>query len=98
MNTLEKMNALITHLETMPVDDASPQQRDMVETLQIMEGLSGGRLGPRMLLPQTEVEADQQVDDLITLLLQLRGDDLPPYDFDRHVTDATAMEAGPAGA
>jgi hypothetical protein len=44
------------------------------------------------LLPQSEAEADQQVDSLIALLYQVRGDDLPPFDLERHMDDATATD------
>lgn len=90
MTTREKIEALVAHLRTMPIGDADDSTRDIVEVFQILEGLGVDPLG--MLLPAADADADTQVDALIALLLQVRGDDLPPFDFGRHVVDATATD------
>lgn len=88
--TLEKIQMLIAEVRTMDTRDADPQTRGLVEVAQIMAGLGFDPLA--MLLPTSPAEADQQVDALLTLLFQVRGDDLAPYDYDRHVADATATD------
>ncbi|HEY2936758.1 MAG TPA: hypothetical protein VGJ25_09160 [Gaiellaceae bacterium] len=88
MTTLEKIRALVDAIAAMPPGDADESTRNLIEIAQIMRGLGFDPV--TALLPQSEAEADQQVDALITLLLQVRGDDLPAYDFERHVREATA--------
>jgi hypothetical protein len=90
VTTLEKIRALIDEVRTMSPAEADESTRGLIEMAQIMAGLGFDPL--TMLLPQSDAEADQQVDALITLLFQVRGDDLPVYDFDRHVRDATAAD------
>jgi len=96
VTTREKIEALVAHLRTMRIEDADPSSRDIVELFQICEGLGFDPLG--MLLPARDADADMQVDALITLLLEVRGDDLPAYDFARHVRDATATDDAEAEA
>jgi hypothetical protein len=89
--TREKISALVDEVRLMDPAEADPQTRGLIEVSQIAAGFGLDLLG--MILPQSDAEADTQVDSLITLLFQVRGDDLPPYDFDRHVRDATATDS-----
>ncbi len=79
MTTREKIQALIAALRETPAEDAQ-EGRHLVELVQIMAGLGFDPLA--YLLPDTDAEADMLVDKVIALLLQLRGDDLPPFDPD----------------
>lgn len=93
MTTREKMVALIEELRTADLShdpDAGGGHKDIIELFQIVEGL-GFHL-ERFLIPTDDFEADQQIDNLIALLLHLRGDDLPPFSLERHVTEATATD------
>lgn len=91
MTTREKIGALVAEVRTMPLAEMSGASRDIAELLLIVQGFGFDPLG--MLLPASDAEADELVDQLITLALQVRGDDLAPYDFDRHVRDSTATDA-----
>jgi hypothetical protein len=90
MTTREKIAALVTETRKIPLAEADPSTRGLVEMFQILTGLGFDPLAH--LLPASDADADQQVDALITLLLEVRGDDLPPYDFERHVREATATD------
>lgn len=90
MTTRAKITALVTELRSMDLGECDESTRGLVEICQIATGLGFDPLA--MLLPTSDAEADQQVDSLITLLLEVRGDDLPPYDFARHISEATATD------
>lgn len=92
MTTREKIEAMVAEVRAMPLDECDDGTRGLVEMLQIMQGLGFDPLA--MLLPQSDAEADMQVDALITLLFQVRGDDLPEYDYARHIAEATATGDG----
>lgn len=85
--TIEKLSLLFDEIESTPPEDASPEARDMFELVQIARGF--GFDLRTLLLPASAAEADVIVDKLIALLLQLRGDDLAPFDLER-----VALEAG----
>jgi hypothetical protein len=53
-----------------------------VEMSQLAEGMGVDVWGA--IMPDTPAEADVMVDGLLCLLLQLRGDDLPPFDPSRY--------------
>lgn len=89
MTTREKLIALVEELKTSEIEPGG-SHADIIELFQIIEGL-GFHL-ERFLIPTDDSDADAQIDSLIALLLHLRGDDLPPFDLTRHVTDATATE------
>jgi hypothetical protein len=91
MTTREKIAALADELRQMSLADCDESTRGLVEIFQIIQGLGYDPLA--QLLPTSDAEADQQVDALIALLFQIRGDDLPPFNLEQHVTDATAMDA-----
>lgn len=91
--TLAKLQELIVELESTPPGEVIGRQRDVMELLQIARGFG---LDPvSFLIPETEAEADGMVDGLIVLLFHLRGDDLPPFDLERHIRDATATDPEP---
>ena len=91
MTTREKLKQLIEGFESVPASEIDGRSRDLLEVFQIINGFGFDLLG--MLLPASDAEADLLVDTLITLLLEVRGDDLPPYDFRRHITETTATSA-----
>lgn len=80
--TREKVAALVDHLRTMPPSAMSPEGRQLAEGYQIVAGLGFDPLP--LLLPDSDAEADVLVDNLIGLLLEIRGDDLPPFDVSRY--------------
>lgn len=82
MTTRGKLLALAEHLRTLPTDHASPESRGLVEMVQIAEGF--GLEVWEYVIPESDAEADLAVDQLIALLLNLRGDDLPPFDLERY--------------
>lgn len=86
--TREKIERLIDEVRQMDPRDADESTRGLIEMAQIMAGLGFDPIS--MLMPQSDAEADEQVDALLALLLQVRGDDLPPFDLRRHMLDATA--------
>jgi hypothetical protein len=88
VNTLEKIQLLVDEVRQMKPDEASDNSRGLIELAQLSAAFGFDPLA--MLLPDSPAEADQMVDSLIALLLQVRGDDLPPFDLDRHVLDAEA--------
>jgi hypothetical protein len=90
VTTREKIRQVVDELAAMKPADADASNRDLVEMLLILRGFGFDPL--EALLPSTDADADLQVDALITLLLQVRGDDLPPYDFERAVREATATD------
>jgi hypothetical protein len=93
-STLEKITELVRELEATPPAELGAEGRDLAEALQILAGLGIDPLG--MLLPKSEPEADVLVDNLIVLLLSIRGDDLPPFDPGRY-GEAAISAAPPDG-
>ena len=90
MTTLEKIRALAAEFGTMSASDCDPSTAPLVEMYQIARGFGIDPMSA--LMPASDAEADQQVDALIALLYQVRGDDLPPFDLERHIRDATATD------
>jgi hypothetical protein len=88
VNTLEKIHALVDEVRLMKPDEASESSRGLIEMAQLSAAFGFDPLD--MLLPSSPAEADQMVDSLIALLFQVRGDDLPPFELERHVLDAEA--------
>jgi hypothetical protein len=91
LNTLEKIQALVDEVRQMKPDEASDSSRGLVELAQLSAAFGFDPLA--MLLPDSPAEADLLVDQLIAVLFQVRGDDLPPFDLDRHILDAEATGA-----
>jgi hypothetical protein len=92
MNTLEKIRALVDEFTKTEPGELDSSTRNIVELVNLGRGLGLDPLD--YLMPQSEAEADQQVDNLIALLFQVRGDDLPPFDLERHMLEATATDEG----
>jgi len=90
VTTREKIAALVAEVRTMRPREADEKTRGLIEMVQIMAGLGFDPL--TMLLPDTDADADYMVDALITMLFEVRGDDLPAYDYERAVRDATAVD------
>lgn len=90
MTTLEKLTALVDHVQAIDPSTLAPEIRDLVQHAQMLHGLAdlaGIRLPGNpleLILPADPAEADQLVDKLIALLLELRGDELPPFDPARY--------------
>lgn len=90
MNTLEKMTALVEHIAAIDPSTLGPEFRELVTNFQVVRGLAdiaGVRLPGNpleLILPADPAEADQTIDKVIALLVELRGDDLPPFDPARY--------------
>lgn len=82
MTTREKIVALVDALRTTPPDAIDDDARNLVELLQIAQGMGVDLLA--LIVPATDAEADVLVDKLLCLLLEVRGDDLPPFDPERY--------------
>lgn len=76
--TIEKMKALSDELRDTAIEDTSPETRPLVELVQIAAGLGIDVFA--WLIPSDPADADVFIDQLIALLLRVRGDDLPPFD------------------
>lgn len=87
-STREKLLGLAHHLRTLPPAEASEEARGLIEVVQLAEGLGIDVWGA--LIPPTEAEADLMVDQLLALFHELRGDDLPPFDLERHRRELAA--------
>lgn len=74
--------ALIDAVAAMPPAEAAPDTRNFVELVQIGQGMGVDLVA--MLVPESDAECDVMVDKLIALLLEVRGDDLPPFDVTRY--------------
>ena len=90
MTTREKIQKLIDEMRELDLREVDGTARGLVELYYMAQGFGLDPLS--YILPTSDADADQLVDGLITLALQVRGDDLAPYDFDRHVRDATATD------
>jgi hypothetical protein len=86
--TREKTLALVDELKQTPAETLAPEARNLVEAVSIMQGFGVDPVD--FLIPQTDAEADLFVDKAISMLLQIRGDDLPPFDPDRYGEAAEA--------
>lgn len=85
MTTHEKVRALVEHVQTLDARTVAPEFADVIQGAQILRGLGIKIPSPlEFLLPADPAEADLLVDKLIGLLLELRGDDLPPFDPDQY--------------
>jgi hypothetical protein len=89
--TREKIAVLADELRQMDPGEASEELAPLLEFAQILQGM--GLDVVSALIPQSDAEADMLVDQLIAVLFQLRGDDLPPFDLERIIREAEALEA-----
>lgn len=100
MTTREKVLAVARELATLPPDRMPDDLRHALTNLQAARGLPVlGRMIPddpiryavETILPDDPAECDVLIDRLIGLLLELRGDDLPPFDRGRYGESAAAL-------
>ena len=82
MTTRQKVDALIDAVRNTPKDETAGELGELVELLTLATGILG-KDPLEMLLPKSDAELDVFVDKTIALLLQIRGDDLPPFDPER---------------
>lgn len=79
MTTAEKILMMRDHLATITPDELPDSARDFALNLQIARGLGFDPFD--LILPDDPLELDEMIDGAIGLLLNLRGDDLPPLDL-----------------
>lgn len=85
MTTQEKVRALAGRLGSLDFAELAPDLAWVVEGITILRGLGIGPADPlAFLLPSDPAETDVLIDKLIALLLELRGDELPPFDPTRY--------------
>lgn len=82
MTTREKIVAIVEAVKQTPLDELSEDTRQIGEVLQILNGFGWDPLS--WLIPDSDADADQLVDKLLAVLLEVRGDDLPPFDPTRY--------------
>lgn len=81
LTTADKLGQALDEMMTTPLEQMPPKAAELIGGLQMMVGM--GKFDPTDLLPADPTDADALVDNLIALLLNLRGDDLPPFNFAR---------------
>lgn len=100
MTTREKMLAVGERLATMAPDRMPPELREALTNLQAARGLPVlGRMIPadpiryaiEHVIPDDDAACALLVDKLIALLLDLRGDELPPFDPGRYGEQAADL-------
>jgi hypothetical protein len=82
VTTRQKIISLVDAARQLGAGDAPGDMAQLFELVQIVEGLGFDLVG--MLLPPSDAETDVLIDKLIAVLLEVRGDDLPPFDPDRY--------------
>jgi hypothetical protein len=88
MTTEQKVRAIVDRLRTIKPADLSPELGSLVSDFQAIRGLAdlaGVRIPAdplSLLIPDDGTDLDLALDKVICLLLDLRGDDLPPFDRD----------------
>lgn len=85
MRTYEKIEALRDALLEMDPDEMPPAARDFALNLQIAKGMGFDPFD--LVMPDDPGDVDEMIDGAIHMLLDLRGDDLPRFDFGRHLAD-----------
>jgi hypothetical protein len=85
VTTAQKIEAIRDHLMSIDPDELPEHARDFGQNLQIARGLGFDPFD--LLLPDDPNELDEMIDGAVGLLLELRGDDLPPFDFRRFMPD-----------
>lgn len=99
MTTHEKIRALADRFSTVNLAELAPDLGWIAEGIRIMRGLGIAPADPlSFILPTDPAETDVLVDKLIALLLELRGDDLPPFDPSRYGESIIDEFLGAAGA
>lgn len=88
MTTAEKITAMRDHLVSIDPDELPPSARDFALNLQIAKGLGFDPFD--LILPDDPHELDEMIDGAVSLLLELRGDELPPFPWRRLAPAAVA--------
>ena len=100
MTTREKLLEVGERLATLAPENMPPELRDALTNLQAARGLPFlGKMIPAdplryaigHVIPDDPTTCDVMIDKLIALLLDLRGDDLPPFDPGRYGEAAAAV-------
>lgn len=79
-STYEKMQALADELREQAISDTSEEMSGLLSLIQMAAALRIDVF--EWLIPDDPAQADLFVDQIIALMLRLRGDDLPPFDPD----------------
>lgn len=86
MTTEQKVRAIVEQLRTIQPSDLAPELGSLVSDFQALRGLAdlAGVKIPAdplsLLIPDDGTDLELVLDKVICLLLDLRGDDLPPFD------------------
>lgn len=89
--TREKMMELAGELRATALEDTSAETRGLVELVQIGAGVGIDVFD--WLIPGGEAECDVFIDQLLGLLIRVRGDDLPPFDTNLYGEAVTEPES-----
>lgn len=97
MTSHEKVQALVEAFSRLDPREVAPELAQVLEGVAIVRGLGFPIPNPvEFLLPADPAETDILVDKIICLLLELRGDDLPPFDPGRYGESVIAELLGAA--
>lgn len=77
-STYEKMHAFAAELRTQALGDTGEDAGGFVAAIQIAAGFGFDLFDA--LIPDDPASADVFLDQLLAMLVRLRGDDLPPFD------------------
>lgn len=77
-STYEKMQGLAAELREQAISDTSEEMSGLLSLVQMAAAVRIDVF--EWLLPDDPAQADVFVDQIIALMLRLRGDDLPPFD------------------
>ena len=78
LTTADKLDLMIEAVRTMDPAEVPPESRTLVTGLQMAAGMGFDLLA--MIRPDSDEDCALMIDGCTRLLLQLRGDDLPPFD------------------
>lgn len=92
-STHEKMQALAVELRQQALEDTSDEAQGFVTLVQLAAGFGIDVF--EWIIPDDPADADVFLDQLLALLLRVRGDDLPPFDPDLY--GEAAGDARPEG-
>lgn len=104
LTTRAKLLAVGERLLAIPPENMPADLRDVLRNLQAAKGLPVfGRMIPddplryaiEHVIPDDDATCDVLIDKAIALLLELRGDDLPPFDPGRYGEQRVALGWGP---
>jgi len=98
VTTQEKIRALADRFSGVNIGELAPDLAGIAEGVQILQGLGivpADLLG--FILPDDPAETAIVIEKLTALLLEVRGDDLPPFDPDRYGESVMDEFFGPVG-